>query len=102
MTKKPLFSKTMGDEIQPEDRLLSEVVPCFNEQVALPETHRRIDVTCSGLNIPYEIIYVNDGSTDKTWAIIMDLAKVNQRVSGVDLARNYGHQTALAAGLRQA
>jgi polyisoprenyl-phosphate glycosyltransferase len=79
---------------------LSVVVPCYNESAGIAELYRRIRAVCeSQSSIGYEIVLVNDGSTDDTRARIFDIARRDDRVVGVDLARNYGHQIALSAGL---
>jgi polyisoprenyl-phosphate glycosyltransferase len=78
---------------------LSVVAPCFNEAGNLPEFHRRVAAVCSGLGA-WELILVNDGSTDTTLALIRDLVRCDPHVTGINLARNYGHQIALTAGLR--
>jgi dolichol-phosphate mannosyltransferase len=78
---------------------LSVVAPCFNEAGNLEEFHRRVSAVCSGLG-SWELVLVNDGSTDATLAMIQDLVRRDPHVVGVNLARNYGHQIALTAGLR--
>jgi len=79
---------------------LSVVVPCYNESAGISELHRRIRAVCEAQSpTGYEIVLVNDGSTDDTRARIFELARRDDRVVGVDLARNYGHQIALSAGL---
>jgi glycosyltransferase involved in cell wall biosynthesis len=83
------------------DRLdLSVVAPCYNEALGLAEFHRRVSATCSktvGSN--HEIILVNDGSQDGTWSVMGELAASDAHVLALNLARNYGHQIALTAGL---
>jgi glycosyltransferase involved in cell wall biosynthesis len=79
---------------------LSVVVPCFNEAEGLRELHSRLTNACGQVvGNSYEIVLVNDGSTDETWNGILKLASNDERVVGVNLARNYGHQIALSAGL---
>ncbi|MSP02352.1 MAG: glycosyltransferase [Acetobacteraceae bacterium] len=78
---------------------LSVVAPCFNESANLGEFHRRVSAVCAGLG-SWELILVNDGSTDTTLAGIQDLVRRDPHVVGINLARNYGHQIALTAGLR--
>ncbi len=78
---------------------LSIVIPCYNEQACLGELHRRVKAACFGLSDDYEIILVNDGSKDQTWAIIQSLIAADKHVVGVNLGRNHGHQLALTAGL---
>ena len=80
--------------------LLSVVIPCYNEVRALDELHRRLSPVCiATVGSSYEIILVNDGSRDETWLAIGRLAQTDRHVVGVNLARNYGHQLALSAGL---
>ena len=79
---------------------LSVVIPCFNEQDNMRILHRRVSDVCASLGKEsYELILVNDGSSDQTWSIINLLCEEDDRVMGVDLSRNYGHQIALSAGL---
>jgi len=80
---------------------LSVVVPCYNEQDVLTETHRRITEACRSLGCAYEIVLVNDGSTDRTWPLMQELSKADEHVVAVNLSRNHGHQLALTAGLSQ-
>jgi glycosyltransferase involved in cell wall biosynthesis len=79
---------------------LSIVVPCFNEEAVITELHSRVravgDAVAPGR---YELILINDGSTDRTIEIIKEMAEENSAIVGLDLARNYGHQIALTAGL---
>ncbi|HEX3989722.1 MAG TPA: glycosyltransferase family 2 protein [Acetobacteraceae bacterium] len=78
---------------------LSVVAPCFNEADNLREFHRRVAAVCEGLGA-WELILVNDGSTDTTFDVIRNLVQRDLHVTGVNLARNYGHQIALTAGLQ--
>jgi glycosyltransferase involved in cell wall biosynthesis len=78
---------------------LSFVLPCYNESEVLPETYRRVKTVANGLGRNYEIILVNDGSTDTTLAQMRRLAEADSRIVVVDLSRNHGHQLALSAGL---
>src|SRR6516225_3646133 len=78
---------------------LSVVAPCYNEEFVLPEFHRRLSTVCRRLNLPYELVLVNDGSNDGTWATMLELARTDRRLVCVNLARNHGHQLALTAGL---
>ena len=81
------------------------VVPCFNEEAVLPETSRRLSerlqaLRAAGLIADGSAIYfVDDGSTDGTWAFIERLAHEHHDVHGIKLSRNTGHQNALLAGL---
>jgi polyisoprenyl-phosphate glycosyltransferase len=79
---------------------LSVVVPCFNEEEGLLEFHRRMTSSCAESGAAtYEIIYVNDGSSDGTLRIMRHLQCQNPFVRVIDLAHNHGHQIALSAGL---
>ena len=79
---------------------LSVVVPCYNEVPNLDELHRRVRAVCvAQVGSSYEVVLVNDGSKDETWTKIVALANDDPHVVGVNLARNYGHQLALSAGL---
>lgn len=82
------------------DRGLSVVVPVFNEEDGLDELMRRVEAACSErFPSDYEILLVNDGSTDGSWAAICRHADTKPHVVGINLSRNHGHQLALAAGL---
>lgn len=79
---------------------LSVVAPCYNEEEVLPEFYERTSKVCTQTSPDdYEIVLVNDGSADSTWAIIQSLAQRDPHVVGVNLSRNFGHQAALTAGL---
>jgi polyisoprenyl-phosphate glycosyltransferase len=84
---------------------ISIVVPCFNEQEVLPETIARLTQLLSslaathGASVHSALYFVDDGSSDSTWAIIEAAAAQDQRVHGIKLSRNRGHQLALLAGL---
>jgi glycosyltransferase involved in cell wall biosynthesis len=79
---------------------LSIAVPCFNEAENLPELYRRLEAACRAASVDrVEIVLVNDGSTDRTWETIQELARRDARIVGVDLSRNFGHQLALSAAL---
>ena len=84
------------------------VIPCYNEEEVLHETSKRLFekiTTMINNNIisdKSKIVFVNDGSKDKTWNIIQELHKSNSIFSGINLSRNRGHQNALLAGLMTA
>lgn len=84
------------------------VIPCYNEEEVLPETSRQLKeimrrmMTQHKITEESRIMFVNDGSKDKTWEIIKDLHKQDAIFSGVNLSRNRGHQNALVAGLMTA
>lgn len=78
---------------------LSVVSPMYNEAETVTEFVRRVSAVLDGLDMTSEIVLVDDGSADGTWALIERLARDNVRVRGVRLSRNFGHQCALMAGL---
>lgn len=85
--------------------ILYLVIPCYNEEEVLPETSRQLleimeDLIQKGkISSRSRIVFVNDGSKDKTWQMITELHEVNKLYQGVCLSRNRGHQNALLAGL---
>jgi dolichol-phosphate mannosyltransferase len=83
--------------------LLSVVVPCFNEELVLHETHRRLGGVLAGLDdLDYEIIYVDDGSRDRTPMLLQQLQVGDRHVRVVEFSRNFGHQIAVTAGVEHA
>jgi glycosyltransferase involved in cell wall biosynthesis len=81
---------------------VSIVVPAFNEQEVLPLFHRRLLASLKKLHARWEIIYVDDGSTDHTAAILKQLHSVTENVGVLQLSRNFGKEQAMTAGLKQA
>src|SRR3954470_39245 len=81
---------------------ISIVVPSYNESAVLPELYRRLTTACASCCCEYEIIFVDDGSSDSTWSDILALSREDRRVNGIRLSRNHGHQLALTAGLARA
>ncbi len=88
--------------------ILYIVVPCYNEEEVLPETSRRLKeklealMAAGTISRESRVLFVNDGSKDKTWQLIEELHQSSPIFSGVDLSRNRGHQNALLAGLMTA
>lgn len=83
--------------------LLSVIVPCYNEEAVLRETHARLSKTLGGLEqLEFEIIYVDDGSKDETTKLLRQLQAEDVRVRALFLSRNFGHQVAVTAGLEHA
>ena len=80
----------------------SVVLPVYNEEDNLPALYKRIVKVLGNLSPDYEIIFVNDGSMDKTKSILLGLNKKNPRVKIINFSRNFGHQTAVSAGLQYA
>ncbi len=82
--------------------LISIVIPAYNEQEVLATFHQRLTAALADINYAIETVYINDGSTDKTLAILKDLYASDPRVTIVDLSRNFGKEIALTAGLHKA
>ncbi len=84
------------------------VIPCYNEEAVLPETARQLTEKMNSMlerglvSEKSRILFVNDGSGDRTWEIIEELHRANPLCSGIKLSRNKGHQNALLAGLMTA
>lgn len=85
-----------------EGMLISIVVPAYNEQEVLPEFHHRIEAVLDSLPFHSEVLYVNDGSTDATLQVLQSLRERDDRITIVDLSRNFGKEIALTAGLNKA
>lgn len=79
---------------------LSIVVPCYNEEGCLGELHARLTKAAASVaGDSYEIVLINDGSRDRTWTIMQELAATDPHLVAINLSRNHGHQLALTAGL---
>ncbi|MBO4945691.1 MAG: glycosyltransferase family 2 protein [Muribaculaceae bacterium] len=81
---------------------ISVIVPLYNEAESLPELEAWIDRVMRENGFSYEVIFVNDGSTDSSWEVIEDLARKNPSVKGVSFRRNYGKSPALNTGFQRA
>ncbi len=80
--------------------LLSVVVPCYNEEAVIVETHRRLAQVLDGMkDLDWEILYVDDGSSDRTAELLREIQSKDERVRFIRLSRNFGHQVAFSAGL---
>jgi polyisoprenyl-phosphate glycosyltransferase len=90
--------KTGGNEMDTTIRY-SIVIPVFNEEAVIRETYRRLTNVMRSIGEPYELIFVNDGSKDRTAEIIESLAKGDESVILLDFSRNFGHQIAITAGM---
>lgn len=81
------------------------VIPCYNEEEVLSETAKRLAlkydslISVGSISFDSKIVFVDDGSKDKTWEIITEMSKTNDYFEGIKLSRNRGHQNALLAGL---
>ena len=97
-----------GDRGQIMENKLYVVIPCYNEEEVLPETSKRLKNKLEELmekgkiDRNSKIVFVNDGSKDRTWEIVEKLHEEDHIFSGINLSRNRGHQNALLAGLMTA
>ena len=80
-------------------KLISIVIPAFNESENIKPLVERISEVFKNLYYNYELIFVNDGSSDDTQKVLMTLNQVNPKINYIELSRNFGHQNALKAGL---
>ena len=81
---------------------LSVVLPAYNEEQMLAKTCRTLKKILDLAEINYELVIVDDGSTDQTWKIIEETAEKDRNVTGVHFSRNFGKEAAIVAGLAQA
>src|SRR5579863_2639733 len=88
--------------MSPECASVSVVVPVYNNAASLDELVTRLSAVLGQRRAPYEIVLVDDGSSDDSWNIIVGHARANGRVVGLHLSRNFGQQPATRAGLRRA
>lgn len=84
------------------DKLLSVIIPSYNEQDMIAQTFKTVKEIMDGASIPFEIIFVDDGSKDMTYANITKLADSNAEVKGISFSRNFGKESAIFAGLESA
>jgi glycosyltransferase involved in cell wall biosynthesis len=83
----------------PRPDLLSLVTPVFNEEETIPFLRRCLEEWSQSFHGAFEIVIVDDGSTDSSWDLLCDWAEEDHRVVGISLSRNFGHQAAVTAGL---
>ena len=81
---------------------ISVVIPLYNEDESLPELYDWIERVMAANNFSFEIIFVNDGSTDRSWDVISELAARSEHVKGIKFRRNYGKSPALYCGFKEA
>ncbi len=81
---------------------ISVIVPLFNEEESLPELYAWIDRVMTENGFSYEVIFVNDGSTDRSWKVIEELKAKSDTVKGIKFRRNYGKSPALFCGFKRA
>ena len=78
---------------------ISVVIPIYNEEDNLGPLYRRLRGVLETMSVSYELIFVNDGSADRSLALLLELAAQDEHVRYIDLSRNFGHQIAVTAGL---
>jgi glycosyltransferase involved in cell wall biosynthesis len=88
-----------ADSIEARRASLSVVVPLFNEEDVLPDFHRRVSTVLDAIEADTEIIYVNDGSSDRTMALLTEIHGRDPRAAVIELSRNFGKEVAMSAGL---
>ena len=81
---------------------ISVIVPLYNEEESLPELYAWIDRVMKSKGFSYEVIFVNDGSTDRSWDVIRELSEKSENVKGIKFRRNYGKSPALYCGFAAA
>ena len=81
---------------------ISVVIPLYNEDESLPELYDWIERVMAANNFSFEVIFVNDGSTDRSWDVISELAARSEHVKGIKFRRNYGKSPALYCGFKEA
>jgi len=89
--------RDFGSDLAPVT--VSVVVPLYNEQENVGELHRRLDLTLREMGVNYEIVLVNDGSSDRTYELLDALHSEEPQVVVLHLSRNFGHQAAVSAGI---
>ena len=81
---------------------ITVVVPLYNEEESLPELYAWIERVMKANDFSFEVIFVNDGSTDRSWEVIEELAEKSENVKGIKFRRNYGKSPALYCGFKEA
>ena len=89
----------MTVNIMPVEPVYSIVIPVYNEQYVIYTSYKRISEVMDTLNEPYELLFVDDGSTDETANVIKSLSKTDANVRLLSFSRNFGHQAAVSAGI---
>ena len=85
-----------------KNRLLSIIIPAFNEEENIQNTAAVVRGIMEEAKIPYEMLFVSDGSKDKTFSTVLELARADSRIRGLEFSRNFGKEAAIFAGLNAA
>jgi glycosyltransferase involved in cell wall biosynthesis len=88
--------------VTPPGPALTVIVPAFNEEEVLPEFHRRLSAAMDALGLGWDVLYVNDGSRDRTLEVMLALQAGDPHVAVLNLSRNFGKEIAMTAGLDHA
>ncbi|HEY1037931.1 MAG TPA: glycosyltransferase family 2 protein [Bacteroidia bacterium] len=78
---------------------LSIIIPIYNEELNIPTLYGRLKPVIEKIGVSYELVFVNDGSKDRSIQLIKDLAAMDKTIRYIDFSRNFGHQVAVSAGL---
>lgn len=81
------------------NNIYSIIIPVYNEEAVATECYNRVKTVCESLNSDYEIIFINDGSKDRTENILNDICNIDKKVKLINFSRNFGHQIAITAGM---
>lgn len=79
--------------------LLSVIVPCYNEELVIQETYKRLLEVMHKTDMDYELVFINDGSQDRTRELLYELSQEDLKVKVINFSRNFGHQCAVTAGI---
>lgn len=82
--------------------MISVIVPCYNEEESIPIFYEEINKVIKKMKIKFELIFINDGSKDKTLSILRELAKKDSKVRYISFSRNFGKEAGILAGLKEA
>jgi glycosyltransferase involved in cell wall biosynthesis len=81
---------------------LSVIIPIYNEEKNIPLLYSRVKAVCNKITAEHELLFVNDGSKDKSFGMIVNLSMTDEKVKFINFSRNFGHQIAVSAGLDHA
>jgi polyisoprenyl-phosphate glycosyltransferase len=98
----PVKTKDKENNSQHSKESISVIVPAYNEQEVLQEFHNRLSAVLNSLDLDAEVIYINDGSKDKTIDVLYELKASDPRIGIINLSRNFGKEIAMSAGLDKA
>jgi len=79
---------------------VSIVIPLYNEEESLPELCSWIERVVTTHNLSYEVVLIDDGSTDNSWAVVESISRNNHNIKGIKFQRNYGKSAALNEGFK--